>query len=175
MSAIPPRFASAEVSIPAVKTWLDGLYEGADVGLLLTGPTGTGKTHQLWAIVRDLIRKGYLDDVFMFPEERRAYLSVPMLMLRLRPGGDDPVETITYLGRCGVLLLDDLGAEKFSEYVETTLHQILDTRYQWMRPTVFATNVPPAKLKEAIGDRLASRLAEMCVTVPVTGTDRRRA
>lgn len=163
---IPPRYRQAEVDVPIIKAWIgDFVTTDYPDSLLLTGPTGTGKTHQLWAVARWMANA----DISV------AYHAVPMLMLRLRPGGDDPVELITSLGQVDVLLLDDLGAEKRSEYVETSLHQILDVRYQWKRPSLFATNVAPSELAQAVGERLSSRLAEMCVTVPVTGVDRRRA
>jgi DNA replication protein DnaC len=51
----------------------------------------------------------------------------------------------------------------------------LNGRYEDVRPSIFTTNLPLPDLREKLGDRLASRLVEMCAVVPMEGSDRRRA
>jgi DNA replication protein DnaC len=72
-------------------------------------------------------------------------------------------------------VLDDLGAEKPSEWTCEKLLELVDERYVQARPTIVTSNLPPNKLSTHVGERVASRLAEMCTVVPVVGQDRRRA
>lgn len=78
------------------------------------------------------------------------------------------------LARCPLLLLDDLGAAKTSEWTEELTYRLINHRYEHMLPTLITTNLPTAELRTALGDRVASRLAEMTERVILTGPDRRR-
>jgi DNA replication protein DnaC len=85
-----------------------------------------------------------------------------------------------------LLVLDDLGAEKTSEWVEETLNLIVNTRYNEKRPTIFTSNYPIAEetskhtgdeqyraetLQERVGFRMWSRFQEMCQFIAMTGPD----
>lgn len=169
--AIPVRYRSAICGDTNLIDWLTEATgvenEPEKENLLLTGPTGTGKTWTLFSLVRYAIDYELIGSF--------SYFTVPSLLARMRPNsGYDPAAIVKEATESRILLLDDLGANKHSEWVEETLFQIVDTRYMWRLPTVFATNVPPGKLAGAVGDRLASRVAETALVVPVTGNDRRR-
>ena len=71
-------------------------------------------------------------------------------------------------------MIDDIGAEKASEWTAERLYTIVDHRYANCLPLMVTSNLPPSKLTEQTGERTASRLAEMCQVVAMTGTDRRR-
>src|SRR3546814_11554545 len=58
---------------------------------------------------------------------------------------------------------------------EEVTYRLIDHRYTHCLPTIFTTNVPTSNLRDQLGDRVASRLAEMCTRVTLTGSDRRRA
>jgi DNA replication protein DnaC len=73
-----------------------------------------------------------------------------------------------------LLLIDDLGVAKNSEWVEEAVYRIIGGRYEQMRPTIYTTNLDVPKLRDALGDRIASRLAETCTRVLLDGDDRRR-
>jgi DNA replication protein DnaC len=80
-----------------------------------------------------------------------------------------------------VLVLDELGAVKPTDWVRDTLRQIIGTRYNDRRLTIFTTNYADARrqpseetLEDRIGARLRSRLYEMCRTVMIEGEDYRR-
>jgi DNA replication protein DnaC len=80
-----------------------------------------------------------------------------------------------------VLVLDELGAVKPTDWVRETMMQIIGTRYNERRLTIFTTNYADARrrpaeetLEERIGVRLRSRLYEMCTTVVMEGEDYRR-
>ncbi len=94
---------------------------------------------------------------------------------RLRPrAGHDGERELQTLTRCPLLLLDDLGAAKTSEWTEELTYRLINHRYEHMLPTLITTNLPTAELRTALGDRVASRLAEMTERVVLTGPDRRR-
>jgi DNA replication protein DnaC len=58
--------------------------------------------------------------------------------------------------------------------VEEITYRLINGRYEAMRPSIFVSNLPTEDFKSAVGDRIASRLAETCVRVALTGPDRRR-
>ncbi|SCK62970.1 hypothetical protein YUWDRAFT_06734 [Streptomyces sp. AmelKG-D3] len=71
------------------------------------------------------------------------------------------------------MILDDLGAAKQSEWTEGITYRLINRRYTDLLPPLITTNPPTAALRDAVGDRVASRLAEMTTTVVLTGTARR--
>lgn len=179
---IPRRYAEAIPTDPAALDWLDGFLLGDPAGLLLLGATGRGKTHLAYGLIRQIIAAqcGHL-----YRAVGIIGGSVPTLLANLRPdrrvqtrsnqfGDYYEVDHMEGYRNVDLLFLDDLGAEKASDWTSETLYQIIDHRYNEMRPVIVASNIPPAELAAAIGDRLASRLNEMCQTVVIKGSDRRR-
>ncbi len=80
-----------------------------------------------------------------------------------------------------VLVLDELGASKPTDWVRDTMAYIINTRYNDARVTIFTTNYPDRTsnereetLEDRIGVRLRSRLYEMCRTIEIDGTDFRK-
>lgn len=167
LAAIPLRYRDATLTNSEVADWVEGFLKGESESLLLTGPTGVGKTHAMFGLYRSVV------DADPYRAPRLEYHPVPLLLAKLRPSPPDGF--VEYLRDCRLLILDDIGANKASDWTADILFQIIDDRYAWKRPTVFATNVPPKELKATLGDRLGSRLAEICKVVPFVGEDRRRA
>jgi DNA replication protein DnaC len=162
-AAIPRRYRAAVPRLPETDDWLAGAADGA--GMLLAGPTGTGKTHEAYGAVRAwaaavVARTGVV-----------IFGNVADLLDRARPDGDLSVPTIA---DADLLLLDDLGAFKASEWTAEALYRIVDRRWADCLPTLVTTNMPPDALREWVGDRLASRLAATLTVVPLTGKDLRR-
>ena len=142
-----------------------GIAEGPS--LLIAGPTGTGKTYQAYGAIRTLLGRGV--------RLRWEATTSADLHARLRPrAGHDGERELQTLVRCPLLLLDDLGAAKTSEWTEELTYRLINHRYEHMLPTLITTNLPTAELRTALGDRVASRLAEMTDRVVLTGPDRRR-
>lgn len=185
--AVPYRYADAApiAADPEIGAWAQRVatLPSEANSLLLTGTTGTGKTHQAWAALRMIAEAG--------PRryEIIATTAADMYAL-LRPGGSDRGEKaeMDRLARVPILLLDDLGSGKGSEWVEETTYRLINERYNACRPTIFTSNYPTEAprhpesgaflgpgLDVILGDRIVSRLAEMTTVVVMAGHDRRRA
>lgn len=162
----------------------------AGLGLLFTGANGIGKTHLAAAVLRELAEsKGVRGQFWDFHELMREIRSSYNPDVRMTESDvlDPIIET-------GVLVLDDLGAWKMTDWMNDTLFHILNQRYVHQRPSIITTNFEDRDaseirrmdatgadsldreyLVERIGNRLRSRLMEMCVLVRMKGTDHRAA
>ena len=160
-------------------------------GLLFTGPMGVGKTHLAVGVLQRLVRERGVKGLFCDYRE----------LLKSIQNSYNPevrtteLELLKPVFAAEVLVLDDLGAQKPNEWVWDTVALILNTRYNDRQSTIITTNYPdlsagagfkqdpegkkPAKgedtLGDRIGDRMRSRLAEMCIKVEMAGNDCRQS
>ena len=163
-------------------------------GLMLIGPTGTGKTFLAVAILKGLLARGF-DGIFM------GWLNfldhVKSTYDRTRPGDGFDYDAKHLARDATVLVLDDLGASKYSEHDEQLVTTLLTERCNQRRATIITTNVKdvvlsgvvdPAlawsrvinseqyakrTLEEMIGVRSRSRISQMCKVVMMDGLDYR--
>lgn len=143
-----------------LKTFRGNNHDQPGKGLLMTGREGTGKTHLAVAILKEVIGKGY----------KGLYWNVPELFLELRRrmdagSEDNEAGLFDVARRSDLLVLDDLGAERTSEYVLDRLYVLINRRYEDDSATIITTNRTLAELKQQLTPRIASRIAEMCVTM----------
>jgi DNA replication protein DnaC len=128
---------------------------------------GPNTTHQAYGAIRALLAAGV--------RLRWEATTAADLYAAQRPQhGSDPEPQLWRLARSPLLLLDDLGAAKQSPWTEELTYRLVNHRYNQLLPTLVTTNLPVAELRDAVGDRVASRLAEMTDRVILTGHDRRR-
>lgn len=151
-------------------------YPAIDRGLLFVGPVGVGKTHLAVAIVREIIKNGY-DCLFyefgtLLKEIQNSYNPISKT---------SELKVLAPVFDAKVLVLDELGATKPTDWVRDTMMQIINTRYNNKRLTIFTTNYSDQHrterdevLEDRIGVRLRSRLYEMCQTIPIEGEDYRK-
>ena len=137
--------------------------------LFIHGPTGTGKTWLMSAMMRTEAER----DI----DIRQEFATFPRMMLdirdTMRPQSEQTEAGIVRrYSRVKRLYLDDIGAEKTSEYVRTTLYLILEARQSQPR-TVLTSNLSLAEIAEQHGQRIASRIVGMCRVIKLTGKDRR--
>ncbi|MEY9848343.1 DNA replication protein DnaC [Streptacidiphilus sp. BW17] len=176
---IPLRFQHAEAEHPDVRTWVrrvtgscrqgPGGMPGIATGpsLLLAGPTGVGKTFTAYGAIRALLADGV--------RLQWQAITAADLYADQRPKlGHDTERDFNALARTPLLMLDDLGAAKTSEWTEELTYRLVNYRYDRLLPTIFTTNLPIGELRQVLGDRVASRLAQMTDRVVLTGPDRRR-
>ena len=140
-------------------------------GLWLEGDVGTGKTTLAMLVSKRAIETGHSVAIY----------SLPRLLARIRRTYDGDSGQLSYLEfferltSVDLLHIDDLGAEKRSDWVLEQLYAIVDERYAANRSMIVTTNMNLPDLEEQIGERTVSRLAEMCDTLPLFGEDRRYA
>lgn len=139
-----------------------------NVGLLLHGPVGTGKTFFAACIANYLIDNGYTAEMTSFT---RIVNTVQSLH-------EERQEYIDDLMRLDLLIIDDLGVERDSEYMREQVTAIIDARYKSGKPLIVTTNIPLEEIKHPADlacRRMYDRILEICHPVKVDGKSRRRS
>ncbi len=174
-------------------------YPAVEAGLLFMGPVGVGKTHLAVAILKELIEKKGI--ACLFYESGSLLKAIQDSYNPISQTSETRVLAPVY--QAEVLVLDELGASVATNWVRDTLYQIINTRYNNKRLTIFTTNYldeprvekaeepdPVSRtfskkqeserirkmktLEDQIGTPLRSRLYEMCKKVMIEGEDFRK-
>ncbi|MBV9929013.1 MAG: ATP-binding protein [Acidobacteria bacterium] len=150
-------------------------YPAVERGLLLMGPVGVGKTHLAVAILHGLMEKGvpclFYEFGALLKEIQDSYNKV---------SNTSELGVLSPVYQAEVLVLDELGASKPTDWVRDTMMQIIGKRYNDKKLTIFTTNYMDGRrgaeetLEDRVGVRLRSRLYEMCRTVELDGDDYRK-
>jgi DNA replication protein DnaC len=138
-------------------------------GLWFEGTVGTGKT-----TLAMLVSRAALD-----ARRSVAIYSLPRLLAEIRATfeADSEGSYVDFLDRLAavdLLHVDDVGAERTSDWVLEQLYAIVNARYEDERSVIITTNLERGPLVEQIKERTVSRLEEMCTLVPLYGEDARR-
>jgi DNA replication protein DnaC len=159
----PATFSRPGILDSRLKTWAGLLAGGKGRSLILTGPVGTGKTWAIWHAAEEAVRAGY---------EGRVVVTTAARFRRIvAPATADPREFERYCA-AGLLVLDDIGAVRLSEWDMDHLGELADERWGAQSPTVLSSN--ETKLRELLGPRISSRLADNALVIEMDNPDRRR-
>lgn len=145
-------------------------------GLFIAGPCGVGKSHLANAIANDLIRKG------------QSVISMTMIDLLLQIKNSYSAENINekeilkIYEDCTLLIIDDLGKEKPTEWALQMIYSIIDKRYNSLKPIVVTTNYTASELinrltissDKSSAEAIVDRLFEICEYIPITGDSFRK-
>jgi DNA replication protein DnaC len=189
-AGIPPRYKKCTLdnfridtdshseAVRKCRAFIDG-FPVVDRGLLFMGIPGAGKTHLAAAVLKDVIEKTATVGLFVDTRD----------LLRTIRNTYNPVvkatefDVINPVMSAQLLVIDDLGAEKISEWVDETMTLIVNTRYNNRLPTIVTTNYldRPVDEKsladvliERVGARIHSRLHEMCDFIVLQVLDYRK-
>ena len=135
-------------------------------GLIFYGGVGTGKTFLAAAIANALIDMGYPCLVTNFSRLSNTIF-----------GMEKKQEYIDSLNRFDLIVIDDLAAERDTDFMNEMVTNIIDSRYRAGLPLIVTTNLPFSELaysSDQKKQRVYSRLMEMCIPVEIKGADRRK-
>lgn len=135
-------------------------------GIFLTGKTGTGKTHALYAIQNHL----KLHNIECSQVENWVEV---LFELKEKMGKGFLRETINGITQNAVVFIDDIGAEKQTEWGQEMLYLIINRLYEAEKILFLSTNLSFEEFSEKYGDRLTSRICGMCEMKEIIGEDKR--
>lgn len=137
--------------------------------ILFWGIPGNGKSHLAAAIHNELIRKHRVI----------VFISMPDLLEKIKStfnkqSKESESQILKALNLCDLLIIDDIGAEKTSEWVQEIIFRIVDSRYRRKKPILATSNLEPKLLSDRIGARAYDRIIEMSQPIENKATSYRR-
>ncbi|MDI6788302.1 MAG: ATP-binding protein [Planctomycetota bacterium] len=187
---IPPRYTEKEVELadPYFVAWIENIIkDGHDKSPLIIGATGVGKTTQMYAIAREIcaqinaINRNLWNNINSFdvPKYIRMEIKVTteidlVYTVKQATSEREKYALLKEYRSAPVLMVDDFGTAKLNESALEIILNIIDHRLQYCLPTVITTNKNIDELiKDGYGERIGSKLCELCQPVTITGEDRR--
>ena len=163
------------IDIKINQSHLDLLKAGEE-GLFLFGPTGVGKTLYACELMSQLVFPSVSKlrtRGFLFTTVERMLEDIKNSFSRQR-GEGNPEETVDKYKNADYLLLDDFGPENLTDWVYSSLHGIINHRYDELLPTIITSNLDLNQVADRLGDdRITERIYEMCKLIYFDGNSQR--
>lgn len=162
---IPPKY----FNIVSDKTELVKKCSTLEKGVFLQGKVGTGKTVFVCSLAREIILNNNI---------RVEFVASPYLIMKIQDtfndkSKDTSLDVLDEFSKAEVLIIDDLGSEKMSDFVRQSLYYVINYREQYLLKTIITSNYSLKQLSEYIDPRISSRIAGMCDVYNFSGDDRR--
>lgn len=153
----------------AMKRYVENFtdFKKSGQGLLLYGDTGRGKTFAAAEVANALIDKGYSVYVTNFAK----------IANEITASFDDKQEVYDRLSRYSLLVLDDLSAERKTEFMQEVVHAVIDSRINSGKPMIITTNLTADELsnpQDIASKRIYERITQKCLPIKVEGQNRRK-
>ena len=154
-------FELAKLAQQAARNFVtDFLQDPHAGGLMFTGQVGSGKTYLASSIANALLSKN----------QQVLFIVVPDLLDLIRATYDpdrnaweySEFELMESARQVPLLILDDLGANNYTEWSRNKIYSIINYRLNHRLPVIITTNITPENMEEYLGERTTSRLLEMC-------------
>ena len=170
-----PDDAEGQRAVEFARGWLDRYREGVTENAVIFGPQGVGKTGLAWSVIRELVER---DRVVCKLVTWREALNLMRDAFRR----SQPVDELTGLRRIPVLVVDDVGSERPTDFARAELLDLVDYRHLNKLPTWYTSNYGPDELivrlghdEPIIGARIVSRMVAGAVQFRLGEIDRRVA
>lgn len=169
MAKIPERYTDATFEglkperKQALLEWIEQRKTGKE-SLMIYGKPGRGKTHALYSLLQKnpTIRHRFYNSADLIEEIKQSFRD---------NYARNPVEELrTYEG---YVFIDDFGSERLTDFVQDQFYQIINSAYINKRSLIISTNFSLPEISDRLGERIASRLAEMCFIINFGGEDLR--
>lgn len=162
---VPPKYLGV---VTDKKELLDTCFKAKN-GVFLHGKVGTGKTVFACSLVRETVLNS---------NSRIEFVSSPFLIMQIQDSFRDKseetsLELLKKYSEEEILLIDDLGSEKMTDFVRQSLYYVINYREQYLLKTIITSNYNLKQLSEYIDPRISSRIAGMCDVYQFVGDDRR--
>ena len=180
VTTLPDDFEHRDLFLRFGENIVDRIRRGS--GLYVHGRVGNGKTTAACAVAMTYIVAQTHVDITRGRSSPQLvqFVNVPTLLDSIKRGFADDEQRarsdsmVQTLSSVPLVVFDDIGAERPSEWVRERLLTIVGARYESELTTIFTSNLTLAELSEPLGARLPSRIAEMTVPIPFNGPDRRQ-
>jgi DNA replication protein DnaC len=155
--------------------------------VFVSGKCGTGKTHLAIGLLKEWVRKytiGFITEKNMTDAQMFGWNTVEPIFLpsvdlffelksTFNSKSEDEMDIIKKYERTPLLVIDDVGSEKVSDWSRQMFYLLVDRRYRNMNPTIITSNLSLQQIAELIDERISSRICEMGIVTELVGKDRR--
>jgi DNA replication protein DnaC len=164
VASYQPTTVNETIARVAIAEWVK-TYPDKTTGLILQGPVGTCKTGLACACLLAIAR--------LYEIEIRYWSLSALLKAEKQTFDTGEASPLKEAATVQLLALDDLGADRVTDWTQDCLSDLIDSRYSNGRKTIITTNLDAVAIKAMYGPRIADRLREMCQTLVLDGESRR--